>query len=315
MTLGEAVDSIEAAFAALTRGEARLPDAISLAFPEEHGDVHVKGAHLKNAPYFAFKIASGFYDNPRKGLSSAGGLMLVFDATTGFPVALLLDNGYLTSLRTGAAGAVAARYLSRSRLTKVAVIGAGTQGRFQVRALSVVRDVPNVFVWDCVPTYAEHYHREMTQELGVEVTVSPSIEAAVRGADLIVTVTPSRQPLVQADWLSPGVHINAVGSDEPEKQELDVSVLARADLIIADRLSQCLRFGEIHHAVQSGVIHADAVGGELGDVIAGHVRGRTDDQQITVCDLTGVGVQDAAIATLAYRNALRMGLGEAVESD
>lgn len=183
-----------------------------------------------------------------------------------------------------------------------------------MRALSVVRDVPKVSVWDCVSTHAERYAREMAQELGVEVVVAPSIEAAVRGADLIITVTPSRQPLVQADWVSSGAHINAIGSDGPEKQELDVTVLARADLIIADRLSQCLRLGEIHHAVESGAISADAVAGELGEVIIGQVPGRTDDQQITVCDLTGVGVQDAAIAALAYQKALKMGLGETIES-
>jgi len=314
VTMSEAIDAMEATFAALARGEARLPNVINLDIPEVRGEVHVKGAHLTGAPQFAFKIASGFYDNPGKGLPSGSGLMLVFDAETGFPVALLLDNAYLTDLRTGAAGAVAAKYLSKSALNKVAVIGAGTQGRFQVRALSVVREVPKVSVWDCVSTHAERYARETAQEVGVEVVVAPSIEAAVRGADLIITVTPSRQPFVQSDWVSSGAHINAVGSDGPEKQELDVTVLARADLIIADCLSQCLRLGEIHHAVESGAISADAVAGELGEVIIGQASGRTDDQQITVCDLTGVGVQDAAIAALAYQNALKMGLGEAIES-
>ena len=314
VTMSEAIDAMDATFAALARGEARLPDVINLDIPEVRGEVHVKGAHLKGTSQFAFKIASGFYDNPGKGLPSGSGLMLVFDAETGFPVALLLDNAYLTDLRTGAAGAVAAKYLSKLTLNKVAVIGAGTQGRFQVRALSVVRDVPKISVWDCESTHAEQYAREMAQELGVEVTVASSVEAAVRGADLVITVTPSRQPLVQADWVSSGAHINAIGSDGPDKQELDVTVLARADLIIADRLSQCLRLGEIHHAVESGAISADAVAGELGEVIIGQASGRTDDQQITVCDLTGVGVQDAAIAALAYQKALKMGLGEAIES-
>lgn len=124
VTLSGAVEAMEAAFAALARGEARLPDVINLDIPEVRGEVHVKGAHLTGTPQFAFKIASGFYDNPGKGLPSGSGLMLVFDAETGFPVALLLDNGYLTDLRTGAAGAVAAKYLSKSALNKVAVIGA-----------------------------------------------------------------------------------------------------------------------------------------------------------------------------------------------
>ncbi len=314
VTAAEAVDAIEEAFAALARGEARLPDVINLDIPEAHGEVHVKGAHLKGAPVFVIKIASGFYDNPEKGLPSGSGLMLAFDATTGFPAALLLDNGYLTDLRTGAAGAVAAKFLSKPVLDKVAVIGTGIQARFQLRALAVVRDITRVAMWGRTKAHAEQAAEEMADELGADVRVAPSIETALRGADLIITVTPSREPLIEAGWVERGSHITAVGSDGPDKQELDVAVLDRATLIVADRLSQCLRLGEIHHAVKAGVISAEDVAGELGQVIIGQVSGRTDEHQITVCDLTGVGVQDAAIATLAIQKAKQMGLGEPIEA-
>lgn len=313
VTTAEAVDAVEEAFAALARGEARLPDVINLEVPEACGEVHVKGAHLKGTPYFVIKIASGFYDNPNRGLPSGSGLMLAFDAATGFPAALLLDNGYLTDLRTGAAGAVAAKYLSKPVLNKVAVIGTGIQARYQLRALATVRDIPRVAVWGRTAAHAEQAAAEMADELDVDVRVAPSIETALRGADLIITATPSRQPLVEARWVERGAHITAVGSDGPDKQELDVGVLDRASLIVADRLSQCLQLGEIHHAVQAGVISAEDVAGELGEVIIGKVPGRTDEHQITVCDLTGVGIQDAAIALLAIQKAKEMKLGAPIE--
>ncbi|HET9983039.1 MAG TPA: hypothetical protein VFQ38_05620 [Longimicrobiales bacterium] len=296
-----AITAVEEAFAALARGEARLPGVINLDIPEAQGEIHVKGAHLEGAPFYAFKVATGFYGNHLRGLPTGAGLFLVGDAATGLPVALLLDNGYLTELRTGAAGAVAARWLARPELRKVAVVGAGVQARFQVRALAAVRAVPRVEVWSRDAARAAACAAELRAELGVDAAAAPSVEAAVRDADLVVTVTPSRTPLVRGEWLSAGAHVTAVGSDGPEKQELDVGVLARADRVFADHLGQCLRLGELHHAVDAGVLSAADVAGELGEVIIGRVAGRTAGDQLTVCDLTGVGVQDAAIAAAAAR--------------
>jgi ectoine utilization protein EutC len=310
----QVVEAVEEAFAALARGEARLPGVLHLEVPEAEGEVHVKGAHLRGAPSFVCKVASGFYRNPERGLPVGSGLVMVFDASTGFPRALLLDNGYLTDLRTGAAGAVAARYLARPELTKVALVGAGVAARYQLRALRLVRAVPEVHVWSRTSERAEGFAREIEEELGLRVRPVHDLEAAVRDADLVVTATPAREPLIRADWLVPGVHVTALGSDGPEKQELDVEVLARADVVIADHLAECLRRGELHHAVRDGAIREDDVAGELGDVIMGRVSGRTDPDQITVADLTGVGVQDAAAGTLALERALAMGLGSDIPS-
>ncbi|MBX6365247.1 MAG: ornithine cyclodeaminase family protein [Gemmatimonadetes bacterium] len=296
-----AIAAVEEAFAALARGEARLPGVINLDIPEAQGEIHVKGAHLRGAPFYAFKLATGFYGNRLRGLPTGAGLFLVGDAATGLPVALLLDNGYLTELRTGAAGAVAASRLARAELHKVAVVGAGVQARFQLRALAAVRALPRVEIWSRDPARAAACAAEMERELGVEAVAAPTVEAAVRDADLVVTVTPSRAPLVRAEWLAAGAHVTAVGSDGPEKQELDVGVLARADRVFVDHLEQCLRLGELHHAVEAGVLSKADVAGELGEVIIGRVPGRTAEEQITVCDLTGVGVQDAAIAAAAAR--------------
>jgi ornithine cyclodeaminase len=308
-----AVEAVEGAFAALARGEARLPEAIYLDVAEFNGDVHVKGAHVQSAPHYVFKVASGFYDNPKRGLPVGGGLVMVFDAATGFPSALLLDNGYLTDVRTGAAGAVAAKRLAREKLRKVGLIGAGVEAGYQLRALVAVREVPRVHVWSRTRRRAGAFAHAMASELGLDVVVEDSVEAAVRDADLVVTVTPSRKPLVRAEWLSPGAHVSALGSDGPVKRELEPEVLARADVLIADRLEQCLHDGELHHGVDSGAIRKTDVAGELGDVVIGKIPGRTDPDQITVCDLTGVGVQDAAIASLALEGARALGLGRPME--
>jgi len=293
-TMEGIVASVEEAFGSLARGEAQLPAVLGMTFDEADGEVHAKGAHLLGSPEFVIKVSTGFYRNPALGLPSSGGCVLVFSATNGQLEWLLLDNGLITDLRTGAAGAVAAKHLARKRLSKVAIIGAGIQARQQLRALAVVRQVPAVEVWSLQG--AEAYADEMSAA-GFKVTPVRTAREAVVGADLIITVTPSKKPIVQAEWLVPGVHVNAVGADMPGKQELDAEVLARADVVIADRLEQCLQWGEIHNSIAAGAISPADVDGELGDVVIGRIPGRTDEGQITVCDLTGVGVQDAAAAS------------------
>jgi ornithine cyclodeaminase len=298
VTVAEAVSAVEAAFAALARGEARLPPPINLDIPESQGEVHVKGGQIAGSPFYAFKVATGFYGNARRGLPSGSGMVVVGDAATGFPAALLLDNGWLTDLRTGAAGAVAARHLGRSELWKVAVLGAGVQARMQLRCLAAVREPGDVAIWSRSAAHASACAGDVERELGVRSTVAATPEEAVREADLVYTVTPSRTPLLLPGWLAPGALVVAVGSDGPEKQELDVGVLAQADRLVADHLGQCLRLGELHHAVDAGVVDPSSVV-ELGQVVLGRVSGRRSASERIVCDLTGVGVQDAAIAAAA----------------
>ncbi len=309
VSTNDALEAVAEAFAALSRGEARLPGVIYLDVTEFNGDVHVKGAHMRESPHFAIKVAGGWYDNPAKGLPVGTGLVLVFSAETGAPAALLLDNGYLTDLRTGAAGALAARHLARERLSKVAMIGAGLEARFQLRALADVRTLPRVEAWSRDRANAERFAAEMREELGADVAVADEVESAMRQADLVVTATPAREPLVLAAWLAPGAHVTALGSDGPAKQELDVEVLRRADVLVVDDLEQAAEKGELHHALEAGVVTRDDVDAQLGDLVTGAHPGRTDDEQVTVADLTGVGVQDAAVASLALQGATAAGLG------
>ncbi|HUK87859.1 MAG TPA: hypothetical protein VLT85_09360 [Terriglobales bacterium] len=298
VTVAAAVSAVEAAFAALARGEARLPPPINLEIPESRGEVHVKGGQIAGSPFYAFKLATGFWGNAERGLPSGSGMVFVGDAATGFPAALLLDDGWLTDLRTGAAGAVAARYLARPEIRKVGVLGAGVQARMQLRCLMEVRQPTDVAIWSRSAAHASACAAEIAAELGVRATAAATPEEAVRDAGLVYTVTPSRAPLLLPGWLAPGALVVAVGSDGPEKQELDVGVLADADRLVADHLGQCLRLGELHHAVDAGVVDPGSVV-ELGDVVLGRVAGRRSAAERIVCDLTGVGVQDAAIAAAA----------------
>jgi ornithine cyclodeaminase/alanine dehydrogenase-like protein (mu-crystallin family) len=315
VSTAEAVDAIEAAFAALAYGNVSLPGVINFTLPPIHsseapqGESHIKGAHIGGALHFVVKVANSFPGNRDLGIPVSSGLMLAFDAITGALDAILLDNGYLTDLRTGAAGAVATRYLAPSTIRKAAFIGAGAQARFQFRAIASARDISSVSVWSRNPANADSFAREIVDDRGCNAQVVKTVEEAVRSSNLIITTTPSRQPLVSADWVHPGTTIIAVGSDTPDKQELDADLLARANLVFADRLSQCAEFGEIHHALRTGALTLDSVAGELGDVVVGRVPGRTADDQIIVCDLTGVGVQDAAIAGLVLEKARLGGLG------
>jgi ornithine cyclodeaminase len=295
-----AVDAIREAFRADGEGRAHVPAVINLEIPRHRGEFHVKTAHIDGIDYVAVKIATGFYDNPAKGLPSGSGLMAVFDATTGTPVALLLDNGFLTDIRTGAAGAVAADVLAPRTLAAVGVLGSGVQARHQIRCLRCVRAFSRIVAWSPERAHVEQYCADMRAE-GFEARAASDPEAVCLEADLIITATPSRESLIQAAWLRPGHHITALGSDSPGKQELDPACLARADLLVVDRVTQCAAFGELRHALDAGLLHADRVHAELGEIVAGVKPGRTSPSQITIADLTGVGFQDTAIASRAVQ--------------
>lgn len=309
----ESLDAVEQGFTRLAQGQATVPPIMMIPVPERSGEVDVKSAYVEGWESFAVKIASGFFDNPKQGLPSGSGMMIVVSAETGFPQAVLLDNGYLTDIRTALAGAIAAKYLAPTEIDCVGVVGAGTQGRYQVRALQRVRRFNRIVVYDRDVELAATYAREMTQELGLDVVVASGPEMVVCDSQLVITATPSREPYVRAEWLRAGQHLTAMGSDSEEKQELEPQVLGRADRIVCDRKSQCFRLGELHHAKDAGILDESHDITELGELTAGSRQGRTAESEITVCDLTGVGVQDTAIALLAFRKAKERDLGLTVE--
>ena len=312
VSTASALTAVREAFVKLARGQTTLPGVIGLDLPERQGEVHVKGAYLHGSPFFSIKEAGGFYGNARVGLPTTSGLVLVFDARTGFLRMILLDNGYLTDLRTGAAGALAADLLAPHTVETVGIVGSGSQARYQLEALLGVRQPRRVLIHGRSAPAASTCARDLAERFRLAVTAVSSARDAVIESDIVITTTPSREPIVRSEWVRPGTHITAVGSDGPDKRELESAVLARADLIVADRLDQCLRLGEIHHAVAEGAIDAGRVHGELGEIAAGLKRGRGSDREITVADLTGVGVQDAAITDFVAAAALAGSRGDSI---
>ena len=296
----EGLEAIRQGFAKLSGGEVVQPPIMHIEIAEHNGEVDLKGAYVKGLDSFALKLSSGFFENHERGLPSASGLMVVVSAETGVPQALLLDNGYLTDVRTGLAGAVAADLLAPKEVHTVGIMGSGAQARFQLRALQLVREFQQVLVWSPKEANAERYADEMSGQLGLPVTVG-SAEEVVTSSQLVVTTTPARNPILMREWVHAGLHVTAMGSDSAGKNEIDPPVLGEADVLVCDHRGQCLKFGELRSAVASGAVPAHRTVAELGEVVLGEREGRTDESQITVADLTGTGVQDTMIARLALQ--------------
>ena len=291
----DTVKVIEEAFGALSDGGVVMPPVMSMDLAEAHGEVDVKTAYIPGFKGFAIKVSPGFFDNPRLGLPSLNGLMILFSARTGLVEAVFLDNGYLTDLRTAAAGAVAAQHLAPETVQTAGVIGTGVQARLQARAAHLVRPFERLLIWGRDAAKACACADDLS-DLGCDISVAESPEALLRDSQLVITTTPSKEPVIKADWLHPGLHITAMGSDQAGKNEIDPQALVRADLYVADRAPQAQSLGELRAALEAGLWGEDSPV-ELGDVIRARARGRRDAAEVTICDLTGTGAQDTAIAT------------------
>lgn len=292
------VDVTEAAFAALARGGVVMPPILSMDLHAAHGEVDVKTAYIPGFDGFAIKVSPGFFDNPKIGLPSLNGLMILFSAKTGLVEALYLDNGYLTDIRTAAAGAVAARHLAPDRVETAGVIGTGVQARLQMQAAHLVRPFARVLVHGRDTKKAHACADDLGKSLGIRAEAVASPAALVAESQLVVTTTPAREPVLKAAWLHPGLHITAMGSDQAGKNEIEPAALMAADAYVCDRVSQCEVSGELEAALAARV-WTKGTPAELGEVIIGAKPGRRRPEDITICDLTGTGVQDTAIATHA----------------
>ncbi|WPO97954.1 ornithine cyclodeaminase family protein [Pseudomonas sp. HR96] len=300
----EAAEQIRLGFIAYSQGRVKVPPVQNFVFAPANGDCCVKSAWVEGSDSFTVKISTGFYDNPTRGLPSNDGLMLVLSALTGQPLALLQDEGWLTGLRTALAGQIVARALAPAQVEAIGIFGTGSQARLQLEHLLPVTDCRHVLVWGRHDE-ALHRYREFAEGLGLRVTTTRHAEEVARQANLIVTTTPSREALLQRQWLRPGSHITAVGADSPGKQELDAQLVAAAEVIVVDSIAQCSLYGEVSHALKAGLIERSRLL-ELGQLLAGEGQGRRDDRQITLADLTGVAVQDAQIARYAVQACSRV---------
>lgn len=311
----ESIRVVADGFTSLAQGKVTLPPIMRVDIPENNGEVDVKTAYIQGLDKFAIKMSSGFFNNYQLGLPSLSGMMILFSTKTGIPQSVLLDNGYLTDVRTAAAGAVAAIHLAKQKLDTVGVIGSGAQARYQMMALKQVRNFKRIMVYAPTSSKVEQYVKEMEGKLGVQVIAAPSAEAVVKESELVVTTTPSTSPIIKPEWLHPGLHITAMGSDAEHKQELEAGVLSKADILVCDVKSQCFRLGELHHGLEQGTVNQQSDILELGELTAAYKTGRSNDSQITVCDLTGTGVQDTAIAIYAYNAMVAQQAGLQLENE
>ncbi|TBX23227.1 cyclodeaminase [Nioella sediminis] len=294
-----AIDVVEKAFAALASGKVVMPPILSMDLPDANGEVDVKTAYIPGFDGFAIKVSPGFFDNPKLGLPSLNGLMILFSAKTGLVQAVFLDNGYLTDIRTAAAGAVAARHLAPPHVETAGVIGTGVQARLQMQAAHLVRPFKRLLVWGRDAAKAAVCADDLRLDLGIEVDAVSNPERLVAESQLVVTTTPARAPVIKADWLHPGLHITAMGSDQAGKCEIDPRALAMADAYICDSVAQCEVSGELEAALAVN-LWTKGTPGELGLVINGSALGRRTADDITICDLTGTGAQDTAIASHVF---------------
>jgi ornithine cyclodeaminase len=293
------MQAMEDGFVAYSNKQVVVPPVGLLEFETPPADVHIKYGYIKNDDYYVIKIVSSFYDNPKIGLASTNGTVLVFSRKTGELHAVLLDEGYLTNVRTALAGAVVAKYLAPSHVEAIGIVGTGTQARLQLQYLAPVLSCQDVYVYGRSDAALQSYTKDM-QSQGFKVTPTQDIGTLTAHCNYIVTTTPSTQPLVTAEQVRPGTHITAMGADTAGKQELDPAIIATADVVVVDSQSQCIDHGEVATAVQQKLVDPGALI-ELGIFIANDSH-RDNDTQITVADLTGVAVQDIQIAKLVYKS-------------
>jgi ornithine cyclodeaminase len=292
------VTAIEKGFVQYSNKQTVVPPVAELLFENPPGDVHIKYGYIKNDDFYVIKIASGFYNNPKLGIPSNQGMMLLFSQKTGQPIAILLDEGYLTDIRTAVAGALTAKYFAPKKIHAIGIIGTGTQAKLQLQFLQKITPCKTVWIWGRTSENVEKFISELDADYDIFVANSPSRVA--KHCNLIITTTPSKIALLKAEDIQAGTHITAIGSDTSDKQELQSEILQKADLVIADSISQSKSRGEIYRALKDGVISEEKIV-ELGTAIQNPSIQRTNSNQITVADLTGVAVQDIMIAKTVYK--------------
>lgn len=304
LCIPEVLQSIEQGFIAYSRGETVIPPIASLHFESPPGDCHIKYGYSQKGKYYVIKIASGFYENPNHGLPSNNGLMLLFDKSTGKPVCTLLDEGYLTDIRTAAAGYIAAKSLAPKTISCVGIVGTGAQAFYQLKFLAYMTQCRQAMIWGRDLKKAESLinHPDFVDW---NIVMANDLDHLAACCNLIVTTTSSAQPLLYAHQIHPGTHITAVGADDVGKQELSEDIYLKADRVIVDSKIQCKSIGDTSYAIDKGFIKMENLF-ELGEILIDPTLGRTSDDLITVCDLTGIAIQDLQIAeSVFHRSSLR----------
>jgi alanine dehydrogenase len=311
LTLADCVHAVEQAFR--LHGEGRAPAPGVLGMHSQGGGFHIKAGILPlSRNYFAAKANANFPGNPARGLPTIQGVILLFDADNG-QILAAMDSMEITILRTGAATAVAAKYLARKDARIAIICGCGNQGRVQLRAIKLACPLEKAFIWDIAEEAAERFSVVMAAELGIPVVAVTDLPGALRQSDICVTCTPAKKFFIQEKNVLPGVFIAAVGADNEDKQELDPALLGPKNKVVADVLAQCAAIGDLHRALAAGTTTSSSVHAELGEIVCGKKQGRTCEEEITIFDSTGMALQDVASAAVVYEKALSVGKGKLID--
>ncbi len=308
--IGDALAPVEEAFREHGLGHASMPSKVYLELGSIEGDFRAMPAFLPALNVAGIKWVNSHPGNPARGLPSVMAITILSDPATALPLALL-DATYLTYVRTAAGGGVAARRLARPDSARLGLVGCGVQARAQAEALRLVLPIREATLFDVRRATAEALASDLAGR-GVKARLAATVRECVEAADVLVTATPARQPVVEAAWVKPGTHINAIGADAPGKQEIESALLKRARVVVDDR-EQAFHSGEVNVPLSEGVLRPEDVHATLGEVVAGKRPGRGSAEEITLFDSTGLAIQDLAVASLAYARCRERGLGVSVD--
>jgi len=309
LSMKEVMEAVETAFKYKALGKVQMPPKTYVMFPK--GDFRTMPCYIPDFGFGGVKIVNVHPENPEKyKLPTIMALIILIEPETGKPLAIM-DGTWITNMRTGAAGGVAAKYLARKDSKIIGMVGAGTQARSQLLALNLVYKIDEVKIYAKKLESCERFKKDMAF-LGLNISIKEKAQDAVRGCDILVTTTPVTQPIIENEWIDEGVHINAIGADAPLKEELDPRILKRAKIVVDD-IEQACHSGEINVPISKGIISRADIYAELGEIIAGKKVGRVTDSEITIFDSTGLAIQDIATALIVYKKAKEQGLGSEVE--
>ncbi|MCQ8903451.1 MAG: alanine dehydrogenase [Methanothrix sp.] len=308
LTMEEAIPAVESAFAEHGLGNVQMPPKSYLYY--DHGDLRTMPAYIKKLGATGVKIVNSHPTNPQRGMPSVMAIVVLNSVETGAPLAVM-GGTYLTAVRTGAAGGIAAKYLARPDSSVVGIVGAGAQARTQIMALAKLFGLELVKVLDKSPERAGAFVSDVRGHLNCDCVIVSDVKEAC-DCDILVTATPSRSPVVLSDWIKSGTHINAIGADAPGKQELEPSLLRRAKVVVDD-ISQAIHSGEVNVPISRGEYRREDIHAQLGEIVAGMLPGRESEKEITIFDSTGLAIQDIAVGSLVYTKARALGMGTVLE--
>lgn len=320
--LREVIEEVRNVYQLKSQGKTVIWPLVNYEFEEEHAAMDIRSGYVKGEQLHGLKMLNNFPENREKGLAPFNGIMMVYDSNTGIPIGIM-DASYITCMRTGAAGAIGVDILARKDAETLMILGAGKQAPFQIAATLLLRqNIKKVWIVDPLSleqaeTLAENIKRILHENFDIQADqivfqAESSIEKAVRCSDAIITVTPSRSPLIKKEWLKPGTHLSCLGSDMETKQEIESTIFAGSKIYVDD-IEQCIRVGEMELPLLEGVIKEADILGEIGDLLCGKISGRENDDETTIFDATGLYILDLAAAKVAIAKAKEAHMGIEVE--